>query len=600
VHSGESARVQCGFALIALLSLAALIAAFLIASALNFTSAGISNEREDRSMNALRKAKVALIAYAASEQWQLYKTPSTYFQPGALPCADLDNDGDADCAMGSSLLSMIGRVPFKTMGIDDLRDASGERLWYALSHDFRKNQCPGTGCTTINSDTLGQLTVTGTAPATQVVAIVFAPGAPLDLRAIGGPLQDRIAGPNDPTNYLENFNLGDNIHFTFTSTGSPTDTSNDRLLVITQADLMAAVEPVVAARIERDAKPLLIDYYNKWGSYPFAVPFVSPPVAQSAYLGVLNQTTGLLPLTNTATFTWQNPTVTQIPPGDGSPTVTSWSCSISSLTATCTVNYCCNGGDRPDIRLEVLLANASMAFADKPAPVTDADNLAMRDGNGDTPSNQSPPYGYWSAAGSPPRVPTGGTFVAQGGGWTLTYTGRLQNAVSMNHQATITVPLPAPGYLSKLDPVANPSIAWFFSNQWYRQTYYAMSPGFAPGGVPPAATCIPAPGTPSCCNPLPTVPPTPSCLTVNNLRPVAPASCTPLNPSADPCSTVNKQALLILAGRALNGVLRPTGSVADYLENANLTAANGTTPFVYEHRAGVPTAINDRVVVVSP
>ena len=80
----------------------------------------------------------------------------------------------------------------------------------------------------------------------------------------------------------------------------------------------------------------------------------------------------------------------------------------------------------------------------------------------------------------------------------------------------------------------------------------------------------------------------------------APASCTPGNPSADPCSTVNKQALLILAGRALNGVLRPTGNVADYLENANLTAANGTTPFVYEHRAGVPTAINDRVVVISP
>ena len=71
MHRGESARVQRGFALIALLALAALISAFLIASALNFTSAGISNEREDRSMNALRQAKVALIAYAASEQWQL-------------------------------------------------------------------------------------------------------------------------------------------------------------------------------------------------------------------------------------------------------------------------------------------------------------------------------------------------------------------------------------------------------------------------------------------------------------------------------------------------------------------------------------------------
>src|SRR4029077_12735938 len=160
---GRGASARRGFALIALLSLAALISAFLIASALNLTSAGNSNDREDRSMSALRKAKTALIAYAANEQWQLYKTSGTYFQPGALPCPDQDDDGDADC-VGNVNWGMIGRGPFKTLGIDDLRDASGERIWYALSHDFRKLQCsippaaPIAGCTTINSDTLGQLT----------------------------------------------------------------------------------------------------------------------------------------------------------------------------------------------------------------------------------------------------------------------------------------------------------------------------------------------------------------------------------------------------------------------------------------------------------
>jgi len=592
VHRGESARVQRGFALIALLSLAALIAAFLIASALNFTSAGISNEREDRSMSALRQAKAALIAYAANEQWQLYKGQVTD-QPGALPCPDINHDGtesdegNSDCVgLGiSSTTNLIGRIPWKTLGIDDLRDASGERLWYALAFNFRKLS----GTTVINSDTQAcdtpacnpvndiQLTVTGTAPASNVVAIIFAPGQALDLRQIGGPLQIRPADHTnlaykDPINYLENFSLGDvtGRHYTFSTNAIPVDTFNDRLLVITQADLMAAVEPVVAARIERDVKPLLKDYFNNWaaylgkGAYPFAVPFAAPPAAQSTYLGVSGQTVGLLPLTNTAAFTWQNPTVTQIPPGDGTSTVTSAPCSISSLTVTCTVNYTGGNSDRPDIRLEVLLANASMAFADKPAPVTDADNLAMRDGNGDTPSNQSPPYGYWSAAGSPPRVPTGGTFVAQGGGWTLTYTGRLQNAVSMNHQATITVPLPAPGYLSKLDPVANPSIAWFFSNQWYRQTYYAISSGYAPGGV-------------GSCNP--PVPTSPACLTVNNL----------------PGTTNNKQAIVVFFGRALDGQIRP-GTLANYLEGENSTPAD----LSFEHRAGTPTAINDRVVVVSP
>jgi type II secretory pathway pseudopilin PulG len=580
VQSGESALVQRGFALIALLALAALISAFLIASALNLTSAGNSNEREDRSMSALRKAKAALIAYAANEQWQLYKISGTYFQPGALPCPDQDDDGDADC-IGSNLASMIGRLPFKTLGIDDLRDASGERIWYVLSHDFRKLQCsippaaPIAGCTTINSDTLGQLTVTGMAPVTQVVAIVFSPGAALDLRAVGGPLQDRVAGHNDSTNYLENVNLGDNIHFTFTSTGLPTSTSNDRLLVITQADLMAAVEPVVAANIERDVKLLLQDYYNKWGSYPFAAPFVAPPAGQSAYQGVSNQTMGLLPLTNDpAWLTWASATVTDIV-GSGtgiydgttntiSPNPTT--CTIASSQATCTINYAgTTNNDRPDIKLEVLLANASIAFADTPSMVApDDSNIVMVDRTG-TPLSTTA-YGQWSALGSPPRPPTLSFAARADGKGAVTYTGRLQNAQQTSNRVTITVPLPAPSYLPRLTNTnPNPNITWFTLNQWYRQTYYAVSQNYLPGASP----------TPPCTAGT-------TCLTVNNLP-------TPNN---------NKQAILVFAGRALDGQNRIAfpGTLANYLEGQNATPAD----LIFEHRAGTVTTINDRVVVVSP
>jgi len=577
--------------MIVLLALAALIASFLIASGLNLTSAGNSNEREERSMSALRKAKAALIAHAASEQWQLYKSlptlpPVAYFQPGALPCPDLDNDGDADCAMGSSLLSMIGRVPFKTMGIDDLRDASGERLWYALSHDFRKLQCtvppapPVSGCTTINSDTLGQLTVTGMAPATQVVAIVFAPGAALDLRAVGGPLQDRIAGPNDPTNYLENINLGDNIHFTFASTGLPTDTANDRLLVITQADLMATVEPIVAGNIERDVRPLIRNYFTKWGVYPFAATFAGPDPgrAQLDYRGTGPPTVlknGLLPLTNDPNwFRWTSATVTQLvghPMNGGTPNVTSSSCSISSspFQATCQVNYCCNTNDRPVIRLDIFLQNWNTSFADFPSPFANPiTQVTMTPNPGGILISEK--YGWWSFA-PPDFPPLPPSFVAQ---WTgdavLTYVGRLQNAGDANQGVSITVPLPTPSYLpvTSGDPGVNPSGAWFISNQWYRQTYYAVSPGFVPGGVPP--------GNPAACTPAGT----PSCLTVNNL----------------PAPTNNKQAILVFAGRALNGSTRPSGIPANYLEGQNATPAD----LIFEHRAGAPTAINDRVVVVSP
>jgi type II secretory pathway pseudopilin PulG len=593
----EGSSLQRGFAMIALLALAALISAFLIASALSLTSAGVSNEREDRSMSALRKAKAALIAYAANEQWQLYRAlpsvpPAAYFQPGALLCPDQDDDGDADC-FGSNTASMIGRLPFKTLGIDDLRDASGERLWYALSHDFRKLRCsvppapPITGCTTINSDTLGQLTVTGMAPATQVVAIVFAPGAALDLRAVGGPQQDRtsIAAHNDYTNYLENVNLGDNIHFTFTSTGLPTPTSNDRLLAITQADLIAAVEPVVAANIARDVKPLMQDYFTKWGAYPFAMTFAAPPPSVTAYQGASGQQQGLLPLTDDPTwFKWWKATVTQIPPGgSGTEIVTSWNCSVysSPLQAVCHVSYTDGASPpdpsqaRPDIKIQIFLQNANTAFGDIPSPITlpeTTPNFRIDADGGGPVTDQYPPYGYFSKVGLVAPTTTFATqtaVVAETG--VIVYTGRLQNSASMGGGVTITIPLPTPKYLPIVsgNPAVNPNGAWFISNQWYRQAYYAVSQGYVSGGVPV--------GNPATCSPLPA---TPSCLTVNNL----------------PAPKNNKSAILVLTGRALGSQTRPSGNPADYLEGQNSTPAD----LIFEHRAGTATTINDRVVVVSP
>ncbi|OGA27134.1 MAG: hypothetical protein A3I01_02555 [Betaproteobacteria bacterium RIFCSPLOWO2_02_FULL_65_24] len=58
----------------------------------------------------------------------------------------------------------------------------------------------------------------------------------------------------------------------------------------------------------------------------------------------------------------------------------------------------------------------------------------------------------------------------------------------------------------------------------------------------------------------------------------------------------DKRAILLLAGRTLNGMGRPSSSLVDYLEGNNTT----TTDAVFEHRAGVSTSINDRVVVLAP
>ncbi len=90
----------------------------------------------------------------------------------------------------------------------------------------------------LNSDTLGQLAVTGIEPTGNAVAIVFAPGAPL------GAQSRSSANENIATNYLEGENEnGNNPTFT---TAADSSTFNDRLLALTNGDLMPAVERRVA------------------------------------------------------------------------------------------------------------------------------------------------------------------------------------------------------------------------------------------------------------------------------------------------------------------------------------------------------------------
>ena len=612
-----AARSQRGFALIAILALAALIAAFLISSGLSRSSTDLSNEREQRSMDALRQAKAALIAYAAAADWHL-QAPfgSQYLQPGALPCPDTNapgaiNSGKATCS-GSNTSSQIGRLPWITMNIDDLRDASGEQIWYAVSHDFRKFQCQSApdlpdspnGCTRINSDTQGQLTVTGTESASNVVAVLIAPG---------GALSGQVRPNSTAANYVESFAAGDNIHYTFTTNATPSQANNDRIVIITQQELMAAVEPVVAARLERDIAPLVQNYYNRFGAYPYPAPFGDPSRSQTNYKGAQGATVnqgGLLPVTTDTTFlTWSSPiTVTQIsggtgnglngPSSPGSCTVTgsgnvtggtgctldSVDCSHStSSNIVCEVKYFGGGNDRPAISLAAPLLHAAYSFpaaftSSSPNMIGDDDNPLLIDNvHASTDPNFTDQWS-WSA---PPDVPTfflpvtNYAFSVNDGSAVVTFTGRLQNAGSIasggtNGRVVITIPRPTSyDTITNSDWNASPDTAWFIANQWFRQTYYAVSPGYLPTQ---GNTC------------------TPQCLQVNNLRPAYTTSN-------------NKRAILVLAGRSLTSVVvRPgaTPSLNDYFENANLSAANGTTLYVYENRIGNPTSINDRVVVISP
>ncbi len=517
--------------MIAILSLVVLMSAYLIANALNRTSTEVGIERDQRTVQALREAKAALIAWAANVN-------ST--QPGALPCPDTNNDGIAEGSCSGATVT-VGRLPWQSLGIDDLRDASGERLWYALSTNFRK--LPGT--TTINSDSQGQLGIAGTtvisATSGDVVAVVLAPGQP-----VAG--QNRsAANVNSAASYLESTNAG--TTGTFTTAAQPSDTFNDRVMPITRAELWAVVEPVVAARIQSDLVGAPGSFFNNykaaWGRYPFAVAFGNP--GTSTYRGTLNQQWGLLPVTNDSTFVvWNNPTATTVTDTGATAGSVNAGTGCAASTASqliCEIYY----SSRPTVQIVGTALNVGMSFVQAPSPIDVA--VVNFSGGSTALSNYS---NTWT------------TPLPAIGRATVTRTMRLPSGSGSRHvRITISVP-PYSGLTYSTDPNAG----WFISNQWYKQVYYAVSPAWVPGGPSP---CVPSGG------------PASTCLTVNNLPPSY-------------LQTNDKQVILVLGGRALNGTVRPSSSLGDYLEGQNATPAD----FVYEHRSGTPTSINDRVVVVSP
>jgi hypothetical protein len=226
------------------------------------SSAKLEIDRDKQTADALARAKEALIGRAATDD----------NRPGSLPCPDLvtnivgnvPNDGNADLLSGNDCPSYLGRLPWRTLGLPDLRDGSGERLWYALSNTFRDD----TSAQPINSDTPGQLVLTGISPATGMVALVFAPGT-----ALGSQVRD-LANENAPGNYLEGENANGPPNYV---SGTASDTFNDKLITLSSVDLFSVVEK----RVVKEVEAALRFYYTLNSNYlPAAASFT-----QSTCLG---------------------------------------------------------------------------------------------------------------------------------------------------------------------------------------------------------------------------------------------------------------------------------------------------------------------------
>ena len=585
---GNNRRRQRGLALLVMVVVLIVGSTYILLKQLNSSAQRINSTAA--SANVLAQAKEALIGYAATNSGR----------PGALPCPDRYPPGDANEGRGGSSAyglgscpnagDRIGRLPWKTLGLPDLRDASGERLWYALSENFRD----ATG-RVVNSDTPGTLVLNGVAApgspcsatsippctatslANSIVAIVFASGAALSgqSRNPGAP-----ASLTSVANYLDGANA-DVANDSVFETKLSSDTFNDALLPITQANLFVAVETYVAKRLDESAvgnvKPFLNSFVAQWGAYPFAAPFTTPSATENDYKGAANTTHGLLPIArDPAVLTWRIPAASEqlvVKTGyvsgaglvDG--TVTSDCSSTTDTVFRCSITYTrvgSSGAFQPYIQVTPTLKNVGMGFLDYDQINVGSSDIAITTlaGGGVTYGSTSTTYQRpaWSS----------NTLRTDAGADMLFANGRLRSTSAISGTRTIILKITwsqsTSQYLTRPTSPSTPNTDWFFDNQWYRLTYYSISSGYAPGQ---AASCV-AGGSPLC-------------LSVNNLA-----------------SPNTKYAVLVLAGSAAHksdgsDQTRPSGALADYFEGQNLTPAD----WIFESNVR-STTFNDKPVVLAP
>jgi len=233
-----SARRQQGQALIVMM-------VFVILASLH---AVLSRQEPARSQfqrpgdDALARAKEALLWYAIT-----YRDTHEPEVAGYLPCPDTGEEGlfaagngIASSTCGAPGEISVGLLPYRTLGLPDLRDANGDCLWYAVSGNFKA--VPKAGVP-LNWDTQGQLAVIDaggvrTAPDDAdggAAAIVFSPGPALPGQARRPTGRPCSADPSQITAFLESvppsFAAGD------ATNARGETTRNDRLSWVTPREI---------------------------------------------------------------------------------------------------------------------------------------------------------------------------------------------------------------------------------------------------------------------------------------------------------------------------------------------------------------------------
>ena len=284
----------------------------------SFNVASIQAERNEDTMQALMRAKDAIIGWAVS-----YDTA-----PGQLPWPDRretanpNYDGHSDCSTSNFNLinsqgepNFLGQIPFLETtapcndypGIGNLfQDSSSSNLWYAVSRNLVRNysasEDPIINPGIIENPTYPWMIVRDAAGAiisSRVAVVIIAPGPP-----IGN--QNRSGAAPLPVNFLDQVTINGSTYSNFdydadsedfimgdTTTGA----FNDKLVYITIDELMAGLEK----RAANTAKAALIEYAaTNGGNFPYAAPLG----ITRGYSCADSTNAGLLPLDDNGTCSY--------------------------------------------------------------------------------------------------------------------------------------------------------------------------------------------------------------------------------------------------------------------------------------------------------
>lgn len=248
-HYNASSSIQQGAALVVLTMIIALIAS--AAMIQYFSEANIRQLKFQKTQQSLAAAKQALLAYSTES----FDTSTTCglncARPGDLPCPDINNDGNSEIPCNTQT-SRLGRLPWKTLGIDDIRDGAGERLWYAVSERFKNN----TRVLPLNSDTLGTISlkdaqgnlIFDATNGSGLVAVVIAPNEILT-RADNLQQNRSTNNVNNAQHYLDMFNGEDNVDFSENTVNgfiqgnrSQEGVMNDTIITLSKAEVNRVME----------------------------------------------------------------------------------------------------------------------------------------------------------------------------------------------------------------------------------------------------------------------------------------------------------------------------------------------------------------------